>query len=568
MILQLRLRDLGVIADATIELGAGLTAITGETGAGKTMLLTGVGLLLGGRADPAVVRPGADLAAVEGVLVLDGPAREIADEAGAIIEDDEVIVVRTVAAAGRSRAHLGGRSVPAGVLTQIGSEILTIHGQSDQVRLRSAAQQRAALDAFAGPRQRQALSVLAASHAERRELATAFQRWEADAAARAEEIQRLTEALQEIDDIEPTAGESERLRTEAERLDNIELLRSAATQARTALDGDELNPDAAVLAGLDLARRALSAGAELDLELADLSDRISDAIHIINDVVTAAGSYASGLEADPHRLEQIHQRRAALSGLIRRYGQSEDDADDRLVAVLQYAESARARLAELTAPGAGREALLQRLQHAEVAEQDAAARVTQNRTKAAAGLAAKVNTELAGLQMAGARLSVELIPRPDIGAHGAEDVEFQLISHPGAPARPVAKGASGGELSRIMLAIEVALAEVGREDGRLPAFIFDEVDAGVGGRAATEVGRRLALLAQHTQVVVVTHLAQVAAAAQTQLVVSKSADDRGATTTVRQVTGPDREQEIARMLSGEDSTVARQHASELLRGTD
>ncbi|MFV0427648.1 MAG: DNA repair protein RecN [Beutenbergiaceae bacterium] len=562
MIRELRLRDLGVIADATIELDGGLTAITGETGAGKTMLLTGLGLLLGGRADPSAVRPGADLAVVEGRLTLGRAAREIAEQAGAFFEDDDdVVVARSVASAGRSRAHLGGRAVPAGVLAEIGSQLLTVHGQADQIRLRAPAQQRAALDSYAGAAQDRALAELVTAYARHRELAQVLQRWESESAERAAELQRLTHMLAHIDDVAPVAGELQQLREESERLDNVEALASAASGARTALDGSDGTEAGGVVAGLEQARRALASAADHDQQLQELADRVDGLLHAVNDIVTETGSYAAALEADPQRLEHLHQRRALVTDLMRRYLPTDDH--DEVAALLELADSARNRLAQLTAPGAGLDGLREEFQQAQQALTAAAATVTRNRREAASRLADQVDAELAGLQMPGAQLHIQVNPRVEIASHGADDVEFQLQAHPGATARPLAKGASGGELSRIMLAIEVSLAEA-RHDGRLPVMIFDEVDAGVGGRAAVEVGRRLAQLAQHTQVIVVTHLAQVAAVADSQLVVAKDSDGQEVSTVVRAVSGPQREREIARMLSGEDSETARKHAAELL----
>lgn len=578
MIRELSLTDLGVIADATIELGAGLTAITGETGAGKTMLLTGLGLLLGGRADPATVRPGARAAAVEGRLVPSPAALRIAEEAGAMVDDGELVVVRTVAAEGRSRAHLGGRSVPLGLLAEIGAELVTVHGQSDQVRLRAPAQQRAALDTFAGTEQILALRTLAQAHGRRRELEDELARWETSAAERATELGRLEHALSRIDALQPVAGELDGLREEADRLGNVETLLESATAARAALDGDEHGTPGALTA-LESAQRALAAGGEHDPTLRLLAERVSETIFALNDVVTDAGSYATGLEADPLRLDAVHGRRAALTDLMRSFGapdeapEASEGPSDPLLPVLEHAERARARVAELTAPGAGREGLLERVEQSLAEERAAAARVTQRRVEAARALERDVDAELAGLSMPGAHLSVALTPRAAIGPSGAEDVELLLQPHPGAPARPIAKGASGGELSRIMLALELALVS-GREAAELPVFVFDEIDAGVGGRAATEIGRRLAALAAHTQVVVVTHLAQVAAFADTHLVVTKTtsasrSSEAGTTRTdVAPVTGSERERELARMLSGEESPAAQQHAAELLQRAD
>lgn len=564
MIRELRLRDLGVIADATLEPGPGLTAITGETGAGKTMLLTGLGLLLGGRADPATVRPGADRAAVEGVLVPHAAAAAIAEEAGALVEDGELVVVRTVAAEGRSRAHLGGRTVPLAILAELGEQLVTVHGQADQLRLRATAQQRAALDAYAGEAHAGHLRRLAEAHAERARVAAELDRWDTDAAARAAELAGARDTLARIEALEPLPGELEELREEAERLGNVEELRAAALTIRGSLEGDDQG--SGVLAALEGARRSTEAVAEHDPQLRDWAARLTDVSAVLGDVLTESGSYASTLEADPQRLEQVHARRAALTDLVRTYGSTADG--DPLAVVLGRAEEARTRVGELTDPARGRDGLAARLQDAVDAEREVAAVVTAGRTRAASSLQEAVTAELAALAMKGARVGVRLSPREEIASWGAEDVELELVSHPGAPARPLARSASGGEMSRIMLALEVALAAQRAEDGALPAFVFDEVDAGVGGRAAIEVGRRLAELATHTQVIVVTHLAQVAAFAGTHLVVARAAVDgveqAAMRTDVRQVAGEERELELARMLSGEDSAAAREHAAELL----
>ncbi|UFU05055.1 DNA repair protein RecN [Ruania halotolerans] len=567
MIEEIQIRDLGVIESATIELDRGLTVITGETGAGKTMVLTGLGLLLGGKADPGSIRPGAEIASVEGRFAppQDHTALSVAADAGAMLDDGVLLVVRTLAPT-RSRAHLGGRSVPQGLLAELGHELVTVHGQSEQIRLRSPALQRQALDVFAGPEHAQNLALYGRLHQQRQDAQRALERWDADSQAREVELDRLQRALERIDALEPRAGEDAELRAEAERLGNVEDLRAAAEHAHRALGGAE-DPDApeGALALVDHARRSLAAAADHDETLADWSGRLDTVSYQLSDVLTEIGSYVTGLEADPERLDQVHTRRSALTEAARTYTDGGE-----LVELLAFAEDARARVAALTAPGAGRDALDTELQQLESDERDAAASVTQGRRHAARLLAEAVDAELAGLAMSGAHLSVALHERSALGPWGAEDVEFSLTPHPGAPARPLAKGASGGELSRVMLALEVAMArqQASTPGGTLPAFVFDEVDAGVGGQAAVEVGRRLAELARHTQVIVVTHLAQVAAFADRHLVVMKtSGAHQGAVTNsdIRRVEGPDREAELARMLSGDPlSETALRHAAELL----
>ena len=572
MIEEIRIENLGVIVSARIELSPGLTVITGETGAGKTMVLTGLNLLLGGKADPGTVRPGADVASVEGRILPPAghPALELATEAGAILDDGALLVLRTVAAVGRSRAHVGGRSIPQALLADVGAELVTVHGQSDQIRLRSGSHQREALDAFAGAEHLDALAAFARVHAERRRLEQELATWEVESQARRDETDRLERALERIDAVQPVAGEEADLREEAERLGNVEELRLAGEQAHLALAGDDTaavtGPNALEL--VEAARRALAGSEDFDPVLAEWAGRLGDVSYQLADVITEIGSYLSALEADPARLEQVHARRAALTDLIRAYVRS--DVEGPLAALLDFADTARTRLGALTAPGAGREALEERLSRARSQERAAADVVSRGRQGAGARMAAAVNDELAGLAMAGARLEVRLTPRAEPATWGAEDVELLLVAHPGAPARPLAKGASGGEMSRVMLAIEVALAgeRATGTDQVLPTFVFDEVDAGVGGRAAVEVGRRLAELARHTQVIIVTHLAQVAAYADRHLVVTKTTRDGADAVTnsdIRVVEGAQREAELARMLSGdEDSEAAIRHAAELL----
>jgi len=568
MIEEIAITDLGVISSALIELDPGLTVITGETGAGKTMVLTGLSLLLGGKADPEAVRPGSDRATVEGRFVPPPghAAFSLAAEAGAMLDDGALLVVRTVASQGRSRAHLGGRSVPQGLLAEVGGDLITVHGQSDQLRLRSPAQQRRALDAYAGPEHLATLARYAEVHTARRTAEAELDDWDTASRDREEELARLTRAVEAIDALDPRPGEDAELRVEAERLSNVEDLRLAAGAAHAAIGGveDPAAPEAA-LALVEAARRTLAAGAEHDDTLTEWTQRLDGVSYQLSDLLTELGSYLAGLEADPDRLEQVHERRAAITDLIRAHTDGDTLAD-----LLDFASQARTRIGELTAPGAGRDALIARVAELQETERTLAEALSTGRARAAEAMAEATGAELTGLAMPGASLLVQTTPLAELGPFGAEEVQLLLSAHPGAPARPLGKGASGGELSRVMLALEVALArrQADTEDTPLPTFVFDEVDAGVGGRAAVEVGRRLAELARRTQVIVVTHLPQVAAFADRHLVVTKTSGDHGEAVTasdVCAVTGEDRETELARMLSGDPgSTTARQHAAELL----
>ncbi|MBL0885307.1 DNA repair protein RecN [Myceligenerans indicum] len=599
MLEEIAIENLGVIRGARVPLSEGLTVITGETGAGKTMVLTGLNLLMGGKADPHSVRPGADRAAVEGRIRVSGHPTAAArvDEAGGEIEDDGTVVVLRTIADGRSRAHLGGRAVPQGVLAQIADDLVTVHGQAEQLRLRTSAKQRDALDDFAGPVHQGVLAGYRTAWSERTGLLAEIADSEARAAERAREVELLRIGLEEIERVDPQPGEDTELAALIERLANAEGLRVAAGEAHQAMAGeDETGAQPNAIALVETARRALEGGAHSDPALGELATRFAEVGYLINDLATDVAAYLDDLQADPGGLEAAHARMADLNGLTRSYGETIDD-------VLRWASDAGLRLLDLDDGGDRLESMKQRVGELDDELDRLAGALTEARTTAASELAGAVTTELHGLAMGGAHLEVTVAPADALGPYGADQVTMLLVPHPGAPPRPLGKGASGGELSRVMLALEVALAtSPHKQDGSgatdpegadvaalRRTFVFDEVDAGVGGRAAVEVGRRLAQLGRTTQVVVVTHLAQVAAFGDTHLVVTKSAGDTpdgnpdGDTpagddahdadgmitvTGVREVTDENRVVELARMLSGqEDSTTARQHAMELLESS-
>ena len=584
MIESLHIEDLGVIEEADLVLSPGLTALTGETGAGKTMVLTSLGLLLGQRAESTIVRAGAERALVEGVFTLDGasPASRRAAEAGAELEDDQLIVSRTVPASGRSRAHLGGRAVPSAVLSEVGAHLVAVHGQGDQFRLRSASAQRRALDGLGGREHAALCRRYAEAYRARHTAAEALEEWRAGARARRAEADRLRAWLAAVEQLDPAPGEDARLAGEAARLERAEDLRRAASAARAALAGDEeavvsQAPD--VLALVAAAERALAPVHDVDPVLSTLARRMRQLAIVSADIAAELGEYLDSLDADPERLARVQDRRAALTRVLREVGDGEriEDVD----ALLAFRTRIAGRLAELDGPRDASAALTGALAEADERLGRCAAELSAARRALGERLEEAVTGELEGLQMRGARLSVAFEPLAEAGPTGAEAVSLLLTAHPGAPALPLGKGVSGGELSRIMLALEVVLAEAGEHEAAGPrrTLVFDEVDSGVGGRAALEVGRRLARLARSTQVVVVTHLAQVAAWAAAQLVVLKErapagdgADGAGGPglagttrTRVVAVEGADREKELARMLSGhEDSDAALRHAAELL----
>lgn len=582
MIESLRIEDLGVIEEAELTLSPGLTALTGETGAGKTMVLTSLGLLLGERAESTVVRAGADRTVVEGSFVLDQHSRAAAraQEAGAELDEDLLIASRTVPAQGRSRAYLGGRSVPSAVLSEVGAELVSVHGQADQLRLRSAAAQRSALDSLGGAEHLARCRSYAQAYRAYQDAAQRLRQWREGAAARAEEVARLRGWLEAIEELDPAPGEDVALTEEATRLDHAEDLRRAAAVARTALAGDDdaLAAQADALSLLAEAERAIAPVAEVDKALGELGARVERLSIEAADVAAELGEYLAGLDADPARLVWVQDRRGELARACREIGGAHEEIEDA-DALLAFAERAAARLEVLDGPTDTGSALSQEVEQARELLYTRAGELSAARAQLAELLRERVTSELEGLQMKGSRLVVVLDRLDEPGPTGAESVTLQLVSHPGAPALPLGKGASGGELSRIMLALEVVLAEAST-DGYRRTLVFDEIDAGVGGRAAGEIGRRLARLARSHQVVVVTHLAQVAAWADTQLVVRKEqAQDShrqqaqasngvvpGLTrTTVLPVNGPERVRELARMLSGhDDSDSALRHAAELL----
>jgi DNA repair protein RecN (Recombination protein N) len=613
MLEEVRISGLGVIDEAILELSSGFNVVTGETGAGKTMVVSGLGLLFGGKADPSRVRPGNDRASVEGRLRVD-PDGEVAKQvsnSGGDLDDDgaTLVLLRSVSAEGRSRAYAGGRSVPVSLLTYLADDLVAVHGQADQQQLLKPGRQRAALDRFAGPKFARLLSDYQRVYQRHLTVRAELDELISQARERAREAEDLRRGLEEIERLEPADGEDLDLQAEAERLTNADTLHSAATTAHEALISD---PSAAaydaadVLTLLGSARSALEAAAPHDPALGTLAARLSEATYLIADVAADLASYADSIEADPGRLAVVQDRRAELTRLIRQYGAAPvpqatggaesgppagagpdsgvaAEADDRaepdrppppdaevtpvissvpdLAAVLSWAKGAAARLAELDGDDE-KIAELEALE-AELAGsvRDLGGQLTSLRQEAAASFDGAVTAELAALAMPHARLSAVVSPLREYGPHGGDDVEIRLAAHPGAPALPLHKGASGGELSRVMLAIEVVFAGA----DPVPTFVFDEVDAGVGGKAAVEIGRRLARLARRAQVIVVTHLPQVAAFADTHLVVEKANDGSVVSSGVTRLDDSGRVRELSRMLAGlEDSEFGRAHATELL----
>lgn len=565
MLAEISISNLGVIRHASAELSPGLTVLTGETGAGKTMVVTGLRLLTGGRADASRVRSGADGAVVEGAFgtqELSEEARnavsEIASGAGADADENgEYVVSRSVKATGRSSAHLGGRKVPAATLGDLAGHLLTIHGQNDQLRLMAPEQQLAALDRY-DPAIRARLDAY-------RDAYTAWRAASKDLKDRtekrlelAQEVDRLQFAIEEIDAVAPQAGEDDELVATINRLQDVDALREAAEIALVAIDGADAVGGVGGVGGeeepaSDLVGRAQAAleGAS-DQELRDLGARLGDVAGVLSDVSAELGSYMGSLPSDPEELERLLQRQQEIKALTRKYA---PDA----AGVVAWREKAGARLARIDTSEGAVEKLKAKVAELERGMKQRAGALTKARVKAAAELGAAVTEELHGLAMPKAQLTVEVAEAP-YGRDGADAVEILLAPNASLDPKPLATSASGGELSRVMLALEVILSE----SSSGATLVFDEVDAGVGGRAAVEIGRRLARLARGNQVIVVTHLPQVAAYADTHLHVSKDVGDEAVTSGVAVLDNEARIEELARMMAGmDDSDTGRAHAAEL-----
>jgi len=579
---ELRLTSLGVIDETVLELGPGFTVVTGETGAGKTMVVTALGLLLGARADSGLVRGGARQARIEGRVHLpadgaDGGShadREAAaavrsrvDELGGDIDDDSLLLTRTVSAEGRSRAVLGGAAVPIGRLGEISDLLVAVHGQSDQHRLLRAGHQRDALDRYAGPE----LAAVADRCADGYRRLRSAERELADVTAtsreRAREAEMLRLGLEELEAAALEPGEDEALLAEEGRLAHADALRSAAQEAQLQLTGDDDTIGEDALARLDQAKRALQRVREHDGEVAALADRLAELTYLASDLGTEVAGYAASVDADPVRLGHVQERRALITSLGRKYGDTVDE-------MLAWGEQAAKRMVELEGTDDRIAELREEARAARTDLEGLALQLSRLRHEAAERLADAVTEELTALAMPHARITVRVHQREvehdgllvdgrqvAFGRHGVDEIEMLLAANAESEPRPLDKGASGGELSRVMLALEVVLAD----RNPVPTLVFDEVDAGVGGRAAIEIGRRLARLSRRAQVLVVTHLPQVAAFADRHYVVVKSDDGIVTRSGLHDLGAEARVQELSRMLAGvDDSEAAQTHAQELL----
>lgn len=553
MIRSVRIRGLGVIDETVLEPSSALTAVTGETGAGKTMVVTGIGLLLGDKADTGLVRHGCDRAVVEAVL--DTPDAGRVSELGGTVEDGEVICARHITSR-RSRALLGGAQVTASQLAHIVGDQVTIHGQSEQVRLVDAARQLDVVDRAAGDELAGYLSRHAQLWSEFRAASQRLQRLNEDRAGAEMEREVLTRRVSEVDAVDPKPHEDDDLIAEMAGLQAAQSIRESLNKADVLLNGVETStgPQPGALALLEQAVHELDGTGDADPHAAELAERARQMSYDLTDLAASVAGHAARAEADPQRLEELGGRLAAIQRLLRARTTTLDD-------LLDSTAADRHRLAELDPGATDLDLLGQQVEQLRFELRRSADHMSAVRRRTAVRLAAEVRPELAALAMPHARLEFRVEPAP-MGPRGADSVTIMLAANPGSDLAPLAKAASGGELSRVRLALEVVVAQP-----QVPqTFVFDEIDSGVGGAVGIEIGRRLRQLARRHQVIVVTHLAQVAAFADTHVVITKASDGAITSSGLREVTGSDREIELSRMMSGMvDSESGLEHAHDLLR---
>lgn len=565
MLEELEIHNLGPIRSALIAPAGGMTAITGETGAGKSMLLSAIRLISGGPSDGGRVSVGASEAWAQGVFeVASSPAAvAVAHEAGFEPEDGELFLSRKVPASGRSRSMLSGRSVPRSVLGSIAAELVTIHGQADQLRIASSARQREFLDRYAGDDV--ALVAYGKAWNALRAMDERLKRLSSQESSMRQQADYLRESIERINRIDPQPGEMAELRARRDRIENAAEIAEGVNRALSALDASQVVDDVESSSATDLIDRASQAlrAIHVDGVFSELADRLDSISTDLSDVVfTLLGEVDNDLGMED--LDAINGRIHELDELVRRWGPELSDViawRDQAVFDLEDLDASPEKVSQLQAE---REKLF--------GEALKAARaVSKRRAAAAKELAAKVTAELESLAMSGSKLEIRVSEREHLDASGADGIDFLFTPFPGSPQMPMGKSASGGELSRLMLALELVAAEKHVvAGGSVPpmTFIFDEVDAGVGGKTAVELGARLAKLAQSAQVIVVTHLPQVASWADEQYVVAKGEmDDGSIATTINQVRGEARVHEIARMLSGSESEASLEHAEELLKSS-
>ena len=550
MLTELRIRNFAIIEQVTLPLSSGFNVLSGETGAGKSIIVGALGLLLGERASADLIRSGADKATVEGVFDISKlkDISKLADDRGIEVEEETLVLKREIATSGRGRAWINGTTVTASVLAEIGRQLVNLHGQHDAQTLLDSESQRRILDAFGGA-DRQA-ELVRSAHGEmsdvRREIATLTSR-RADAEKRADYLRHVA---REIEDARLSSGEDTKLEDEARVLENADELRTLASTLNELLSGEE----ASVLSQLGAAQRPLSSIERIDPSAVRMQELFDSGFYALQELARAVDDYAGSVELDPARLEEVRRRRDRVFGLLKKYGPTLEDviaAGTAARAELDLIDTAQFDLANLTAREADARRRLSR----------EAEKLSEMRLSAAKKLAKAVDALLPPLGMPDGRFSVTLTARDEPTGEGAEDVEFRVALNVGHEDRPLARVASGGELSRVMLALKTILARV----DQVPTLIFDEVDAGIGGRVGLQVGDTLRRVAKEHQVFAISHLPQIAARAHHHIVVAKGAKDGVTTADITVLEGTSRVNEIARMLGGDpESKVSRAHAKELL----
>ena len=556
MLEEIVVKDLGIISDATLTFNRGLNILTGETGAGKTMVLSALGLLLGKRSDSSIVRSGANSTSVEGCFYVNGNklVASIVDEAGGSIEDSQLYINRTVFTDGRSKASAGGKGTPASVLNAIGDVLVSIHGQSDQVRLKSPTAQREALDGY---NKAKMAPILGGYKEVYRQWKTAQEELEDvknNMYAREREFEELTKAISDISKVEPVAGEDEKLKNDADRLANVEILKEATSAALNKLATDDYE-SADAMSLISEAYKVLDNVSSYDTAVLKLAEKAESIKTELLDLVSELSGYLENIDVDDlEELNNVQERRAEIASLIRKYGPTLDD-------VIKLYEEGSQRVESLNPENTNVESLETKVNELLVNLNSKAAELTAARKENAEEISSRINAELAGLAMGSSSVIIEVKPTDSYASSGGDEVNFLMKSHANDTPRPISKGVSGGELSRLMLALELVLAD----PESTATFIFDEVDSGVGGATATEIGKRLAQLAQHAQVIVVTHLPQVAVFADNHLRVLKTSGEDFVSTDVAVLTEDGKVNEIARMLSGlGDSETGQAHAKEMM----
>lgn len=562
---EITIRGLGVIEEASLEFGPGFTVLTGETGAGKTMILTALSLVLGGKSDSALVRQGRERLVASGSFRVPPTIAGVAIDKGAEVDEGLLILTRSVSTEGKSKSNAGGVAVPAGVLAELSDYLIEIHAQASSMSITKANKQRDILDRFAGAQLASALEGYRETFDSYHQLRSRILLLRSNVAGREKEITNLREFSAAFNKVKPQAGELSALAQEISRLGSVEELRRSVAAASELLSSEETG----ALDALSLARKSLEAVQDKDPLIAQMAENVTESFFLLADAASAAHSYLEDLAADPARLEIAQSRRADISALLKRFATVQQEPEEQIAELITRNASVEGSIADLTG-GEDRLTQMEAELKSLLAELSIkSAELSETRSAAAKKLSASVSQEIHSLSMPHTQFLCEVtspdysapLPASTFTASGADEIAMLLQARQNGPLVPVAKGASGGELSRVMLALEVVLAQ----SQPVGTYVFDEVDAGVGGKAAIEVGRRLFELSKVAQVIVVTHLAQVAAWADSHFAVRKSEDGSVSQSDVAEITGGARIEEIARMLAGhEDSRSAQEHAAELL----